>query len=67
MSGEKGLSNGARLQRMRKGLLWLTHGIFLLLFVVGISLLYCNENFKKGFFWMNSEKYENSPAFMEQL
>lgn len=36
-------------------------------FVAGVSLIYCNANFKKGFFWMDEEAYEDSPAFSSVL
>ena len=43
------------------------HLLALLVFVAGVSLIYCNVNFKKGFLWMDEEAYEDSPAFTELL
>ena len=37
------------------------------LFVIGISIIYCNDNFNKGLLWLNSENYDDSPAFMNQV
>lgn len=37
------------------------------LFVIGISIIYCNDNFNKGLLWLNSENYDDSPAFMKQV
>ena len=47
--------------------LTLLHLIAFIVFIAGISMLYTNDNFKKGLSWMNSETYENSPAFMAQF
>ena len=38
-----------------------------IIFVCGVSIIYCNENFNKGLLWMNAEKYDESPAFMKQV
>lgn len=43
------------------------HFIAFILFIVGISIIYCNDNFKKGLLWMNAESYDESPAFMSQV
>lgn len=50
-----------------KGIFSVFHIICLIIFITGISLVYCNTNFKKGLHWMNSESYENSPIFMSKL
>lgn len=52
---------------LQKTGLTLLHLAAFILFIAGISLLYTNNNFKKGLSWMNSETYENSPAFMAQF
>ena len=39
------------------------HAAALLAFIVGIYILYTNENFKKDLLWSNEEIYEDSPAF----
>lgn len=43
------------------------HLMAFFVFVVGISIIYCNDNFKKGLLWMNAENYDESPAFMSQV
>ena len=43
------------------------HLLALAVFVAGISLLYCNDNFKKGISWLNSESYEDSQAFVSVI
>lgn len=48
---------------LKKTVLIILHLLALTAFVAGVSLIYCNENFKKGIRWMNSESYEDSPAF----
>lgn len=47
----------------RKRFLLIVHALALCLFVAGVSIVYCNANFKKGIQWLNSEIYEESPAF----
>ena len=47
----------------RKRFLLIVHALELCLFVAGVSIVYCNANFKKGIQWLNSEIYEESPAF----
>lgn len=45
----------------------IVHLIALALFIMGISFIYTNDNFKKGLLWMNAENYDGSPAFMSQV
>ncbi len=52
---------------VRKYLTFLLHLIFFAVFVAGVSIIYCNDNFKKGLGWINAESYEDSPAFTAQL
>jgi len=52
---------------LKKTILAILHILALAVFVTGVSLIYCNDNFKKGLIWMNSETYEDSPAFAELL
>ena len=35
--------------------------------IMGISAIYCNDNFRKGLLWLNAEKYDDSPAFKSQF
>ncbi len=49
---------------IKKAIAVTVHLIALAVFVAGISLLYCNDNFKKGISWLNSEAYEDSQAFV---
>ena len=51
----------------RKLILLILHLAAFSVFVAGVSLIYCNTNFKKGLRWMNSETYEESPAFNHLL
>ena len=39
------------------------HIIALAIFVAGMSLIYCNPNFKKGLSGINAESFEDSPSF----
>ncbi|MBQ7534765.1 MAG: HAMP domain-containing histidine kinase [Stomatobaculum sp.] len=48
---------------MQKLILLVIHLAALAVFVAGVSMIYCNANFKKGLQWMNSVSYEESPAF----
>lgn len=50
-----------------KALLILLHFIAFAFFVIAVSLLYTNDNFKKGIGWVNSEVYQDSLAFSKQL
>lgn len=52
---------------MGKAVLILLHFIAFACFVAGVSLLYTNDNFKKGIGWVNSEVYEDSLAFSNQM
>ena len=52
---------------IRKGLVLVLHLIVFSIFVAGVSIIYCNDNFKKGLGWINAEAYEDSPAFTAQL
>ena len=45
----------------------LIHYIALFVFIVGVVMLYTNDNLKKGITWINNESYEDSPAFVNQL
>ena len=45
----------------------LIHFIALIVFIVGVVMLYTNDNLKKGITWINNESYEDSPAFVNQL
>ena len=47
--------------------LMLIHFIALIVFIVGVVMLYTNDNLKKGITWINNESYEDSPAFVNQL
>lgn len=47
--------------------LMLIHFIALIVFIVGVVMLYTNDNLKKGITWINNESYEDSPAFVKQL
>ncbi len=47
----------------QKLILLILHLAAFSVFVAGVSMIYCNANFKKGIRWMNSERYEESPAF----
>ena len=42
----------------------LIHYIALFVFIVGVVMLYTNDNLKKGITWINNESYEDSPAFV---
>lgn len=48
---------------------WVTilHIAAFIVFVIGISIIYCNENFNRGLLWINAEKYDDSPAFRTQF
>ena len=48
---------------VQKRILLIIHLAVFSVFVAGVSMIYCNANFKKGLQWMNSETYEESPAF----
>ena len=48
---------------VQKRILLVIHLAVFSIFVAGVSMIYCNANFKKGLQWMNSETYEESPAF----
>ena len=50
---------------LKKVFIIIVHLLSLALFVAGVSLIYCNENFKKGIRWMNTESFEDSPAFSD--
>ena len=52
---------------LRKYLTVVLHLIAFTVFVAGVSIIYCNDNFKKGLGWINAEAYEDSPAFTAQL
>jgi len=56
-------NNSKKSCTLRKAFLLILHLAALLIFVAGVSFIYCNDNFKKGMTWMNSETYEDSPAF----
>lgn len=45
----------------------ITHFIAFAVFITAVSLIYANDNFKKGIGWVNSETYENSPGFTKQV
>ena len=51
----------------QKLILLILHLAAFSVFVAGVSVIYCNANFKKGLRWMNSETYEESPAFNHLL
>ena len=38
----------------RKRFMLIVHALALCLFVAGVSIVYCNANFKKGIQWLNS-------------
>lgn len=40
------------------------HFLALFILVVGVGLIYTNDNFSKGIFWMNSGNFEDSKAFV---
>ena len=60
MKNEKKKSGSLAVQ---KRILLIIHLAVFSVFVAGVSMIYCNANFKKGLQWMNSETYEESPAF----
>ena len=60
MKNEKKKSGSLAVQ---KQILLIIHLAVFSVFVAGVSMIYCNANFKKGLRWMNSETYEESPAF----
>ena len=43
------------------------HLLALLIFMVGIILLYTNPNFKKGIYLIGSEKFEESSSFISKF
>lgn len=48
----------------RKLIFLLLHFLALFILVVGVGLIYTNDNFSKGIFWMNSGNFEDSKAFV---
>ena len=60
-------AGGPERYQASKTLLFLLHLLALMVFVSGVSMIYCNDNFKKGFLWMDQEAYEDSPAFTDLL
>lgn len=48
---------------VRKAAAFLIHAVAFCILVAGVSMIYCNVNFKKGLTWMNSEVFEDSPSF----
>lgn len=47
--------------------LMMIHFIALIALIIGVVMLYTNDNLKKGITWVNNESYEDSPAFVKQL
>lgn len=47
--------------------LMMIHFIALMALIIGVVMLYTNDNLKKGITWVNNESYEDSPAFVKQL
>ena len=52
---------------LKKKFLLLFHGLFLGLFLAGISFIYFNENFGRGLSWIHEESYADTLPFTEQL
>lgn len=52
---------------LKKHSLLLLHGLFLCLFLAGISFIYFNENYGRGFSWIHEESYADTLPFTEQL
>lgn len=53
--------------RKQKVILTLCHMLFVLVMVAGISAMYFNSEYGKGFQWIFHETYEGSDAFCNQL
>lgn len=52
---------------LKKHFLLLLHGLFLCLFLAGISFIYFNENYGRGLSWIHEESYADTLSFTEQL
>ena len=52
---------------LKKHLLLLLHGLFLTLFLTGVSFIYFNENYGRGLSWLHEESYSDTRSFTEQL
>ena len=52
---------------LKKHLLLLLHGLFLTLFLTGVSFIYFNENYGRGLSWLHEESYSDNRSFTEQL
>ncbi len=52
---------------LKKHFLLVLHGLFLCLFLSGLSFIYFNENYGRGVSWLNEESYADTLPFTEQL
>lgn len=52
---------------LKKHMLLFLHGMFLCLFLAGISFMYWNENYGRGLSWIPEESYADTLPFTEQL
>lgn len=52
---------------MRKHILPVLHGVFVIFALLGIGLMFVNSNYGRGLSWISSEDFETSELFNERL
>ena len=52
---------------MRKHILPVLHGVFVIFALLGIGLMFVNSNYGRGLSWISSEDFETSELFNERM
>ena len=66
-SGKAVKKHPVRSYAIKKTILVILNALAVIMFMASVTMLYSNPNFKLGIMNLNTEKYEDSPAFDTQV